>query len=142
MVNPVSYWRLKDRYFNLVGSKCKKCGAEWFPPVKVCRKCGSQDVADSEMPHTGKIVAHTVLREPSDEFKRFAPYIIGPRGAGQRPEAAGPDRGRRHHQRAGRVPGEADAEEAHGGLEEGHHLLRIQVHLPTLDSCVGKLMFS
>lgn len=77
MVNPVSYWRLKDRYFNLVGSKCKKCGAEWFPPVKVCRKCGSQDLADSEMPHTGRILAHTVLREPSDEFKRFAPYIMG-----------------------------------------------------------------
>jgi hypothetical protein len=75
--NPVSYWRLKDHYFNLIGSKCKKCGAEWFPPVKVCRKCGSQQIADHQMPHTGKLVAHTVIREPADEFKRFAPYILG-----------------------------------------------------------------
>lgn len=77
MVNAISYWRLKDRYFNLMGTKCKKCGAEWFPPVRVCRKCGSQELADHRMPHTGKLVSHTILREPAEEFKRYAPYILG-----------------------------------------------------------------
>jgi hypothetical protein len=77
MINPISYWRLKDRYFNLIGTKCKACGAEWFPPVRVCRKCGSQELDDFEMPHTGKLLAHTVLRETAEEFKIHAPYILG-----------------------------------------------------------------
>lgn len=77
MINPISYWRLKDRYFNLLGTKCTKCGAEWFPPARVCRKCGCQDLVDHEMPHTGRLLAHTVLKEPSEEFRSSAPYVVG-----------------------------------------------------------------
>lgn len=77
MINPVSYWRLKDRYFNLVGTKCSKCGAEWFPPMRVCRKCGSQEMVDHQMPHRGKLLAHTLMKETSDEFKASSPYVLG-----------------------------------------------------------------
>jgi uncharacterized OB-fold protein len=72
----IQYWRIRDRYYRLVGSKCAACGAEFFPPVYRCRKCGSDDVKDAEMPKTGRIVTYTVLHEPLPGFEAQAPMPL------------------------------------------------------------------
>lgn len=72
----IQSWRIRDRYYRLIGSKCVKCGAEFFPPVYRCRKCGSNEVKDSEMPKTGKIVTYTVLHEPMPGFEAQAPFPL------------------------------------------------------------------
>ncbi len=72
----IQYWRIRDRYYRLVGSRCAKCGSEYFPPVYRCRKCGSEDVRDAEMPKTGRILTYTVLHEPMPGFEAQAPFPL------------------------------------------------------------------
>ena len=72
----IQHWRIRDRYYRLVGSKCKDCGDEFFPPVYKCRGCGSERIADREMPRTGKIVTYTRLHEPMPGFEAQAPLYL------------------------------------------------------------------
>ena len=72
----IQQWRIRDRYYRLIGSRCKDCGAEFFPPVYRCRACGSGHVADREMPKTGKIMTYTVLHEPLPGFEAQTPLCL------------------------------------------------------------------
>jgi Predicted nucleic-acid-binding protein containing a Zn-ribbon len=75
-VIPIAYWRNRKLYTRLIGSRCKKCGAEYYPPVKVCKKCGSVEIEEKEMPKTGTIVSFTKLTEPPVDFKDYAPVYL------------------------------------------------------------------
>lgn len=72
----IQHWRLRDRYYRLIGSKCDDCGDEFFPPVYRCRGCGSEHVKDKSMPQTGKIVTYTKLHEPLPGFEAMAPFFL------------------------------------------------------------------
>ncbi|MFP3130030.1 MAG: Zn-ribbon domain-containing OB-fold protein [Nitrososphaeria archaeon] len=73
---PIAYWRNRKLYTRLIGSRCKKCGAEYYPPVKVCKKCGSVEIEEKDMPKTGTIVSFTKLTEPPVDFKDYAPVYL------------------------------------------------------------------
>ena len=73
---PIQHWRIRDRYYRIIGSRCKDCGAEFFPPVYRCRACGSEHIADREMPRTGRIVTYTVLHETLPGFEAQAPLCL------------------------------------------------------------------
>ncbi len=72
----IQYWRIRDRYYRLVGTKCDSCGAEFFPPVYKCRKCGSEKLSDKEMPKEGKVLTYTKLYEPLPGFEAQAPFFL------------------------------------------------------------------
>lgn len=72
----IQYWRIRDRYYRLIGSKCSACGAEFFPPVYRCKKCGSEQIKDKEMPKSGKIMTYTQLHEPLPGFESQAPLYL------------------------------------------------------------------
>ncbi|MBI4257477.1 MAG: Zn-ribbon domain-containing OB-fold protein [Thaumarchaeota archaeon] len=72
----ISYWRLKDRYYRLIGVSCEDCKSEFFPPVHVCRRCGSRKLVDRDMPRTGKIVTYTELRETLAGFEDQEPMLL------------------------------------------------------------------
>ena len=72
----IQYWRVRDRYYRLIGSKCMDCGDEFFPPVYRCRGCGSERVKDREMPKTGKIITYTILHEPLPGFEAQTPLCL------------------------------------------------------------------
>src|SRR5215471_9521285 len=72
----IQSWRIRDRYYRLVGSKCLNCGDEYFPPVYRCRSCGSEKIEDKEMPKTGRIVTYTQLHEPLPGFEAQAPFYL------------------------------------------------------------------
>lgn len=76
-MQPISYWRNRERYYRLLGTKCKRCGKESFPPVYVCKSCGSTEMEEVEMPRTGKLITYTVLHEPAEGYRRFAPIFLG-----------------------------------------------------------------
>lgn len=73
----ISFWRRRDRYYRILGSKCKTCGSEYFPPVYKCRKCGTDQLDDYEMPKTGTILTYTILYEPIAGFEDQMPLILG-----------------------------------------------------------------
>ena len=72
----IQYWRVRDRYYRLIGSKCTDCGDEFFPPVYRCRGCGSDRIKDKEMPKSGKIMTYTVLHEPLPGFEAQTPLHL------------------------------------------------------------------
>jgi len=72
----IQYWRIRDRYYRLVGNKCLACGAEFFPPVYRCKACGADRLKDKEMPKTGKILTYTKLHEPLPGFEAQAPFFL------------------------------------------------------------------
>ena len=72
----IPHWRLKDRYYRLLGSKCSDCGSEFFPPVYVCRRCGSEHIEDREMPRSGVILTYTILREEMAGFENQMPLTF------------------------------------------------------------------
>lgn len=45
----------------LMGSKCKKCGALYVPPRKLCTACNSTDLEWKEMSGKGKIAAFSCI---------------------------------------------------------------------------------
>ena len=73
----ISYWRLKDRYYRLVGLRCQDCSTEYFPPVYKCRKCGSLKLNDTEMPKSGKVLTYTILQETMKGFEDQEPLLLG-----------------------------------------------------------------
>jgi len=72
----IQHWRIRDRYYRLVGSRCKDCGEEFFPPVYQCKACGSERIMDKEMPRTGKIMTYTVLHEPLPGYEAQSPLYL------------------------------------------------------------------
>lgn len=72
----IQQWRIRDRYYRLIGSRCKDCGDEFFPPVYRCKGCGSEHIADKEMPKTGKIMTYTVLHEPLPGYEAQTPLRL------------------------------------------------------------------
>ena len=73
----VPYWRSRDRYYRILGNKCQECNQEYFPPVKMCKKCGSTNLVDLEMPRTGSLVSYTLQKESVHGFEDQEPMIFG-----------------------------------------------------------------
>lgn len=77
VISPIAYWRVKNSYYNLVGSKCRGCGKEWFPPVNRCLKCGSRDLDEKPMPREGRVITYTTTLQLGESFKNYRPLTIG-----------------------------------------------------------------
>lgn len=76
-MNEISYERLKERYTRLLGSRCRRCGREYFPKVAVCRRCGSFSLEDAKMPEQGELISFTTLNVKSREFSDCGELVIG-----------------------------------------------------------------
>ncbi len=61
----------------MLGSRCEKCGTEFFPPVNKCRKCKSADLKDFEMPQSGKLLSYTLQKESVSGFEEQEPMSFG-----------------------------------------------------------------
>ena len=73
----VPFWRMRDRYYGILGNKCSDCGAEYFPPQGLCRKCHSTNLKDERMPHKGTLLSYTMQKESLPGFEEQEPMIFG-----------------------------------------------------------------
>lgn len=73
----VPYYRTRDKYYRMLGNKCEKCQAEFFPPVNICRACKSIDLKPLEMPGAGKILSYTLQKESVAGFEEQEPMVFG-----------------------------------------------------------------
>src|SRR2546426_3042014 len=72
----IQFWRIRDRYYGLMGNRCDDCGPEFSRPVYRCRDGGPRHLADKDMPRTGKILTHTQLHEPLPGFESEVPLNL------------------------------------------------------------------
>jgi hypothetical protein len=66
---------LKDG--RLMGSKCKKCGNESFPPRADCSNCLSADFEFKEFTGQATLLTYTKIHAAPTGFEDVAPYTIG-----------------------------------------------------------------
>ena len=64
MSDTIKSWRHIQQRYNLIGSKCTECGRVFFPSRVVCPDCRR------------KGHSYSVIRSPSDDFKKIAPYAV------------------------------------------------------------------
>ncbi len=74
---PARSWRTYPQTYRLEAARCVKCEKVFFPPRLVCSKCHGRQFERFNMKRTGKVVTHTVIRTPSDEFSGEAPFAVG-----------------------------------------------------------------
>jgi len=77
MSTSARYWREIPQRYRLEASKCKGCGAVWFPPRLICAECGKRDFEGVRLADQGKVTTFTVIRVPPSEFSGQAPYAVG-----------------------------------------------------------------
>lgn len=66
---------LKDG--RLMGSKCKQCGFESFPPRADCSQCLSAEFEYIEFSGKATLVSHTKIHAAPTGFEDTVPYTIG-----------------------------------------------------------------
>ena len=74
---PSRSWRAYPQAYRLEAARCKKCGKVFFPPRLVCNNCNGREFEQFKMQRTGKVVTHTIIRTPADEFSGEAPFALG-----------------------------------------------------------------
>jgi len=77
MSTSARYWREIPQRYRYEASKCKGCGAVWFPPRLVCSECGKKEFEQVTLPGKGKVQTFTVIRVAPTEFSDEAPYAVG-----------------------------------------------------------------
>jgi uncharacterized OB-fold protein len=60
----------------IMGTRCKKCGIEFFPPRADCYQCLSSDMEWFEVAGTGKLRAYSKLQYGPIGFEGDLPYCI------------------------------------------------------------------
>ncbi len=60
---------------NLLGSRCRACGAHFFPVREACAGCLSQDLETVAFSTEGILYTYTVVRQSIPAFE--VPYILG-----------------------------------------------------------------
>jgi uncharacterized OB-fold protein len=66
---------LKDGH--LMGSRCKRCGHQSFPPRADCSECLSDDFEFTEMSGQATLISYTTIHAAPTGFEDVAPYTIG-----------------------------------------------------------------
>lgn len=76
MAYPARIWRERHSRYRLVGVRCKKCGAIYYPPRPVCEKCKSRELEEVELPKRGKVISYTILHNPPVGYRDQAPLVF------------------------------------------------------------------
>jgi uncharacterized protein len=61
----------------VMGTKCKKCGTQYFPPRADCANCLSSDMDWFEVTGNGKLITFTTVTYGPLGFEADAPYVVG-----------------------------------------------------------------
>jgi len=60
----------------VMASRCKKCGASYFPPKADCPSCLSSEVEWFEVGGKGKLMSYTKVNYGPTGFEADAPYTL------------------------------------------------------------------
>jgi uncharacterized OB-fold protein len=73
------HWRETPGRYNLVGTKCGKCGKIYFPRRSICPGCRRASVGKME-PYTlkdhGTVYTYSIVHEASADNNNLRPYAI------------------------------------------------------------------
>lgn len=71
------YWRKIQQRYNLIGTKCEKCGKVYFPPRNICPHCRRDgNIVPFKFSGKGKVLTYSVLHSSSDQYCDVKPYVL------------------------------------------------------------------
>lgn len=77
MKDIVRGWRHIPQRYNLIGTKCTRCGEMYFPKRVMCPECRRKgELEDIKFSGKGKIYTYSIIHTPTEEFKSLSPYIV------------------------------------------------------------------
>ncbi|MGB8645808.1 MAG: Zn-ribbon domain-containing OB-fold protein [Anaerolineae bacterium] len=71
------HWRLREQRYQLIGNRCARCGAKYFPPRQVCTECRATTFESFQFSGKGELYSYTTLRQAPTGFENQAPYSVG-----------------------------------------------------------------
>lgn len=69
-------WRKASRGNAIIGSKCNKCHALFFPIRSRCTKCQCKELGEFIFRGSGKIYAYSTISYPPAGLEKQVPYVI------------------------------------------------------------------
>jgi uncharacterized OB-fold protein len=60
----------------VMATRCRKCGTNYFPPRLDCSKCLGSDVEWFEIKGNGRLVTYTIVNYGPTGFENDAPYTL------------------------------------------------------------------
>lgn len=60
---------------NLIGSRCRSCGAHFFPVREACSRCLSDDLETVPLSTRGRLYTYSVVHQSTPAFE--VPYVLG-----------------------------------------------------------------
>ncbi len=71
------FWREIPARYNLIGSKCERCGKVFFPPRNLCPDCRRKgNVRPYKLKGRGRILSLTQVHVPAPGFEKQVPYYL------------------------------------------------------------------
>ncbi len=71
------FWRNLPSRYNLIGTRCTKCGSTYFPPRNFCPKCRRQSKLEKfKLNGKGEVLTYTVIHAAPEGFEKQTPYIM------------------------------------------------------------------
>jgi uncharacterized OB-fold protein len=70
-------WRYNPEWYQLIGSRCKKCGTVHYPRKAVCvYPCDSQETEDVQLSHTGAIRYAGLAHRGTEGYNDIQPQVF------------------------------------------------------------------
>ena len=128
------FWRHLPQRYNMVGTKCEKCGRHFFPPRTFCPDCRrAGKIVEHKFIGSGTVVTYTVIHTAAEQYAMLTPYVLAIVKLDEGPQittqiVCRPDQGEDRDEGQKRVP-----QDRHRWRER-HHPLRHEV-------CAGGMRF-
>ncbi|HEY9245692.1 MAG TPA: Zn-ribbon domain-containing OB-fold protein [Candidatus Methanoperedens sp.] len=71
------FWRRLKNLYNLIGTKCEKCGENFYPPRNMCPRCRRNGkIIPLKFKGTGEVLTYTIVHSAAKDFVMHIPYIL------------------------------------------------------------------
>jgi uncharacterized OB-fold protein len=71
------FWRRLRNVYNLIGTRCEKCGEYYYPPRNMCPTCRrSGKIIPFKFNGTGEVQTYTIVHSSTKDFEKHTPYIL------------------------------------------------------------------
>lgn len=74
--SPIKIWRKFRSRYRLLGNECLKCKRKHYPPVLLCKACGSEEFKEYIYPPVAKLITWSKVNASPKGFERYTPYIV------------------------------------------------------------------
>ncbi|MDD5472837.1 MAG: Zn-ribbon domain-containing OB-fold protein [Candidatus Methanoperedens sp.] len=71
------FWRRLKNLYNLIGTRCEKCGENYYPPRNMCTRCRRNGkIVPFKFKGKGEVLTYTIVHSAAKDYAKHTPYIL------------------------------------------------------------------